>query len=122
MQELFGVSMTTITIVLVGLFVGIVAAVALLAWRSRVMLKLGLRNIPKRPSQTALIILGLMLSTVIIASAFGTGDTIVHTIRSLAAETLGNTDEVVSAGSQENLEESNYFDYSDQCGEAEERA
>jgi putative ABC transport system permease protein len=111
MQELFGVSMTTITIVLVGLFVGIVAAVALLAWRSRVMLKLGLRNIPKRPSQTALIILGLMLSTVIIASAFGTGDTIVHTIRSLAAETLGNTDEVVSAGSQENLEESNYFDY-----------
>ena len=112
MQELFGVSMTTITIVLAGLLLGIMAAVALLAWRSRIILKLGLRNIPKRPGQTALIIVGLMLSTIIIASAFGTGDTIVHTIRTLAAETLGNTDEVIRAGGQENVEGSSYFDYS----------
>ncbi|MCX5991265.1 MAG: FtsX-like permease family protein [Chloroflexi bacterium] len=112
MQKLFGVSMTTITIVLLALFVIVMGFIGVLAWRSRIMLKLGLRNIPKRPAQTALIILGLMLSTVIITSAFGTGDTIVYTIRSLAARGLGNTDEVVSAGDLGSPGGSNYFDYS----------
>jgi len=104
--------MTTITIVLLALFVIVIGFIGVLAWRSRIMLKLGLRNIPKRPAQTALIILGLMLSTVIITSAFGTGDTIVYTIRSLAARGLGNTDEVVSAGDLSSPSVSNYFDYS----------
>lgn len=112
MQKLFGVSMTSITIVLLALFVIVIGFIVVLAWHSRIMLKLGLRNIPKRPAQTALIILGLMLSTVIITSAFGTGDTIVYTIRSIAARALGNTDEVVSASDLSSPSVSNYFDYS----------
>lgn len=111
MQEIFGIPMTTITIVLAGLFLAVIAAVAFLAWRNRIMFKLGVRNIPKRPAQTALIILGLMLSTVIITSALGTGDTIVHTIRSLAAETLGNTDEIIRSGQQRDQDGAHYFDY-----------
>ncbi len=70
MQELFGVSLNTIAIVMLVLF-GIVAIVVVtLALRNRIMFKLGVRNIPKRPAQTALIVLGLMLSTVLITAAF----------------------------------------------------
>ncbi len=111
MQELFGVSLTTIAIVMLVLF-GIVAIVVVtLALRNRIMFKLGVRNIPKRPVQTALIVFGLMLSTVLITAAFSTGDTVVYTIRSLATDALGNTDEVVAAPNRETAPDSGYFDY-----------
>jgi len=110
MQELFGVSLNTIAIVMLVLF-GIVAIVVVtLALRNRIMFKLGVRNIPKRPAQTALIVLGLMLSTVLITAAFSTGDTVVYTIRSLAVDALGNTDEVVAAPNRETAPDSGYFD------------
>lgn len=85
MEKLFGIPMNSIALVLVIAFAIIMGLVGVLAWRNRIMLKLGIRNIPRRPAQTALIIFGLMLSTVITTSAFGTGDTIVYTIKSLAA-------------------------------------
>ena len=47
----------------------ILAAVAFIAWRNPVMFKMGLRNIPRRKAQTALIIVGLMLSTLIMSPA-----------------------------------------------------
>ena len=66
-----------------------------LAARNRIMLKMGLRPIPRRPGQTALIIMGVMLSTVIIAAAFGTADTLSHTIRNGAVEWLREIDELI---------------------------
>ena len=95
MEELFGVSMNLIMIVLLTIFLVAMAVVAVLAWRNRVMLKLGLRNIPRRRAQTVLIIVGIMLSTVIISAAFGTGDTISHSIRSEVVEMLGPIDEII---------------------------
>ena len=59
--------------------------------------KLGVRNITRRRGRTALIVVGLMLGTTIIAAALATGDTMSHTIRSSAIESLGQTDELVSA-------------------------
>jgi putative ABC transport system permease protein len=112
MQELFGVSLTTIAIVMLVLFAIVAIVVVTLALRNRIMFKLGVRNIPKRPAQTALIVFGLMLSTVIITAAFSTGDTVVYTIRSLATDALGNTDEVVAAANRETAPDSGYFDYS----------
>src|SRR5512136_3478723 len=110
MNEIFGVSLTTIAIVMLVLF-GIVAIVVVtLALRNRIMFKLGVRNIPKRSAQTALIVFGLMLSTVLITAAFSTGDTVVYTIRSVAADALGNTDEVVMVPNAETLPGSGYFD------------
>ena len=110
MNEIFGVSLTTIAIVMLVLF-GIVAVVVVaLALRNRIMFKLGVRNIPKRPAQTALIVLGLMLSTVLITAAFSTGDTVVYTIRSIAADALGNTDEIITAPNAETVPGSGYFD------------
>ena len=95
MNTLFGISMDTIMAVSLALFLAITAVVLLLALRNRLLFKLGLRNIPRRRAQTTLIIVGLMLSTVIITSAFGTGDTMSYSIRSTVLTNLGSIDEIV---------------------------
>ena len=101
MDELFGVSMNAILIVLLGLLLLCLATVGWVAWRRRVIFKLGMRNIPRRKAQTALIIVGLMLSTLIIAAALGTGDTMSYSLSKDVYESLGTVDELVgtSAGS-----------------------
>ncbi len=111
MHELFGVSLTAIAVVLGVIFVVTGLVVLGLALRHRIMFKLGVRNIPRHPTQTTLIVIGLMLSTIIITAAFGTGDTVVHTIRSMAAQSLGNTDEVVTVRSRTADPNLGYFDY-----------
>ena len=88
--------MTTLMAVLLAIFLGIMVLVAFLAWRHRIMLRLGLRNIPRRPAQTALIVVGSMLSAVIITASFATGDTISSSIRNASIEGLGAVDEILS--------------------------
>lgn len=95
MEELFGISMQLIMWVLLALFGAFAAAILLLAWRNPVMLKLGLRNIPRRKAQTALIIAGIMISTLIMAASFGTGDTLTFSIRKAVVDGLGTIDEIV---------------------------
>ena len=95
MEELFGVPMDSIMVALLVILVPSIAWIAVMAWRNRVMLKLGLRNVPRRRAQTALIIVGIMISTLIMAAAFGTGDTISFSIRNNAIQTLGTIDEIV---------------------------
>jgi len=98
METLFGLSMTSIATML-GTTLGLVVIVLLLlAWRRPVMFKLGLRPIPRRRAQSALIVGGLMLATLIITAAFITGDTLAHTIRTLAIQGLGEIDEQVRVG------------------------
>ena len=97
MDELFGLSMTYIAATMLIAFLAIMLVVGILAWRNRVMLRLGLRNIPRRKSQSVLIVVGSMLSAVIITAAFATGDTISSSIRSDAIVELGNIDEVITS-------------------------
>src|SRR3972149_3533661 len=98
MEKLFGLSMNSIAACLGSVLIIVLFALALVAWRSRVMFKLGLRPIPRRRAQSTLIVLGLMLATLIITAAFVTGDTLSHTIRSLVVESLGEIDEIVRLG------------------------
>src|SRR5215210_5003049 len=96
MSELFGIPTNTLaTAVAVALAVGL-GTVAVLAVRSPVLAKLGLRNIPRRRGRTALIVVGLMLATTIVAAALATGDTMSTTVRAYVVDSLGQTDEVVS--------------------------
>ena len=95
MQELFGLSMNAIMIVLLAIFVVTMAIVFVLGLRNRVVLKMGLRPIPRRPGQTVLIIFGVMLSTVIISAAFGTGDTLSFSIRDDVLKSLKTIDELI---------------------------
>ena len=96
MQSLFGIPIGPLAVVLaiaLALVVGVVSAFAL---RNRVFFKLGVRNVRRRRGRTALIVTGLMLGTTIIAAALASGDTMSHTIRMSAIESLGSTDEIVS--------------------------
>ena len=95
MNEIFGVSMTAIMIVLLVLLGICLLTVAWVALRRRVIFKMGIRNIPRRKAQTILIVIGLMLSTLIIAAALGTGDTIDHSVTAATYEGLGLADELV---------------------------
>src|SRR5215218_8143371 len=97
MHELFGIPMDTLLAVLAVLLAAVAGALGLLALRNRVLLKLGVRNVGRRRARSALIVVGLMLGTTIIAAALATGDTMNHTIRSTATRALGETDEVVAA-------------------------
>ncbi|HET8741054.1 MAG TPA: FtsX-like permease family protein [Gaiella sp.] len=97
MNELFGIPLDTLLAVLaIGL--GAAAGIlAVLAVRNPVLVRLGVRNFGRRRARTALIVLGLMLGTTIVAAALVTGDTMSHTIRTTATQALGESDEVVSA-------------------------
>ena len=97
MHELFGIPMNALLIILLvglGAALGLTAALAV---RNPILVKLGTRNVGRRRGRSALIVVGLMLGTTIIAAALATGDTMSHTIRQTAVRSLGNTDEVVSA-------------------------
>ncbi|MDP9314000.1 MAG: ABC transporter permease [Chloroflexota bacterium] len=74
----------------------------LLALRAPILVKLGVRNIARRRLRAALIVCGLMLSTLVIGSALGTGDAMTHTMHTLVAGSLGAVDEVVVANPPRN--------------------
>ena len=95
MEEIFGLSMNVLMMVVLAIFLAAMAVLIALAWRNRIMLKMGLRPIPRRLGQTVLIIVGVMLSTVIISAAFGTGDIISFSIRSQVLKELKTIDEIV---------------------------
>ena len=100
MENLFGIPMNSIMLVLLALLGTSLAVVGYVILRNRVMFLIGLRNIPRRMAQTVLIVVGLMLSTLIISAAFTTGDTVQNSISSQILTTLGHVDEEVLLRSQ----------------------
>ncbi len=96
MNDLFGVSMDIIAVVSMAVTAAILLFVAYIAWRNPVMFKLGLRNIPRRKAQSTLIVVGLMLSTLIMSAAFGTGDTLTTSVTGEVYSILGEADEWIS--------------------------
>jgi putative ABC transport system permease protein len=95
MNDIFGVSMTAIMSVLVVLLSLCLLSVAWVAWRRPVLFKLGVRNIPRRRAQSTLIVVGLMLSTLIMSTALGVGDTVDHSATAAVYNVYGHVDEVV---------------------------
>ena len=68
----------------------------LLSLRRPIMARIGVRNIPRRPAQSVLIVLGLTLSTTIIIAALSIGDTLDYSIRRYAVDAYGLIDEVLA--------------------------
>ena len=97
MTKLFGIPVDTLLVVLVFALALALGVIGVLALRHPILVKLGVRNVGRRRGRTALIVVGLMLGTTIVATALTTGDTMSHTIRGAAVATLGQTDELVSA-------------------------
>src|ERR687896_781584 len=97
MDAIFGIPMSGL---MVGLLIALslcLLSVAWVAWRRPVVFKLGVRNIPRRRAQTTLIVVGLMLSTLIIAAALGTGHTIDHSVTGDVYTNLGPVDALIVA-------------------------
>jgi putative ABC transport system permease protein len=96
-NTIFGLPADALLKILLVLTGVIVAIVGLSAWLFPLPFRLGLRNLPRRKSQTALIIGGLALSTMIITSALGIGDTIDYSTKVGVYEDLGGIDIQISA-------------------------
>src|SRR5205823_4819747 len=92
METVFGVSMDAIMVVVLTLAIIVLLVVAFLAWRNPIILRLALRNIPRRRAQTVLIVFGLMLATLLVTAAFGTGDTMTYSMRQAFTASLGGID------------------------------
>ncbi|MDA1010232.1 MAG: FtsX-like permease family protein [Chloroflexi bacterium] len=95
MDSLFGVPLTNILIVLLVLVAAIFGVLAWIGIRNPLLVKMGVRNLARRKTQTALIVIGLMLSTLIISAAFATGDTVGYSVTNAIYEQLGEADVVV---------------------------
>ena len=97
MDELFGIPTDQLTLVLLVVFMMGALTLALLAARDRISFRMAARNIPRRKAQSALIVAGLMLATVLFSAAFTTGDTLTNSLRVQALENVGRVDVVVKA-------------------------
>ena len=112
MEKIFGLPSTELAIGMAVAVAFIFVLISLGAARRFILVKMGGRNIPRRKGQSLLIIIGLMLSSAIIATSLGIGDTVRYSVRSVALDFLGPTDELIEGpGTQLYGEE--YFDYAE---------
>src|SRR3954466_15034832 len=81
MENIFGIPMGDLAIVLAAFLALLLTPVIFTVLFKRVMFRIGIRNVPRRRAQTLLIVLGLMLSTLNISSAFGFGDSLNYSIK-----------------------------------------
>ena len=97
MDTLFGIPTGQLTLALLGVFAAGALILAVLAVRDRTSFRMAIRNIPRRKTQTALIVAGLTLATLLFSAAFTTGDTLTQSLRAQALENIGRVDVVVKA-------------------------
>ena len=90
MKEVFGIPVDTLLVILLVALGISLCALGALAIRNRVLVKLAVRSVGRRRGRSALIVVGLMLGTTIIAAALTTGDTMSHTIRTTAVADAGS--------------------------------
>ena len=97
MQQLFGIPTFWLAVVLLCILIVFGVIIGHYARSRPILVKLGVRNVPRRLAQSILITMGLMLSTTIIATSLGIGDTVTNSIRVDALTALGHTDEIISS-------------------------
>jgi len=96
-DELFGIPLDQIMVALLVLLGGILLVLAWIAGRHLLLVRMGIRNALRRPAQTALIVVGLMLSTLIMSAAFATGDTVSWSVTNEVYDRLRGVDFVLAA-------------------------
>lgn len=88
-----------LTLIVFGLAGLVLLGLILLACLQQVIFKMGFRNITRRPTQTVLIVIGLMLSSVLITTSFGLGDSVGYSLINDQLPRIGNIDEGISKAS-----------------------
>jgi len=91
-------------------------AIAISAYKNIVLFKVGTRNISRRKGYSVIVILGLMIGTIIIASSLIVGDTMEKMIVDLHYKMFDEVDEVISGreadGSNFYISEEDYLNLS----------
>ena len=87
---------TNISIGLLVLVSLIVLVLLALAFANPILAKLGVRNIPRRPAQSILIVIGLTLSTIIFITSLSLGDTLNYSIQRHAIDAFGTIDQIIA--------------------------
>jgi putative ABC transport system permease protein len=101
MEELFGVPTDRLMWVLLAIFGAATLILGLSALRNRVSFRMAARNLPRRRTQTVLVVLGLMLATMLFSASFTTGDTLTESLRVESLKNLGQVDVQVQAKGSE---------------------
>jgi putative ABC transport system permease protein len=96
-EELFGVPTQQLLWILLAVFGAAALILGLSALRNRVSFRMAARNLPRRSTQTILVVLGLMLATMLFSASFTTGDTLTNSLRLQSLENLGQVDVQVQA-------------------------
>ena len=110
MTSYFGASPSTVAAVMSAL-VGIVLLVlGGLALKNGVLLRMSLRNIPRRPAQSVLILFGLMLASLIITASFAVGDTLSYSLKQIQLKQIGGIDEAVVRSQPHNAQGAGFTD------------
>ena len=112
MEELFGVDIDILAGVSTTIMIVAVLIVAVLGFRNKLLVKMAIRNIPRRPAQSVVIMFGLTLSTAIICAALSIGDTVTTSIRYAVLQGLGNSDIYITS-TQSSVFGDNYLDKED---------
>ena len=111
-EKVFGIPANTLAISMVSILIVVSVVILFGAFRRFILVKMGTRNIPRRKGQSSLIVMGLMLSSIIIAVSLGIGDTVRYSVRSVVFDSSGNADEIIS-GPGRQLFGIEYFEYSE---------
>jgi len=89
----FGAPPVTVAAWMAGAVGVILLILLVLVAFNRVLLKMALRNIPRRRAQTVLILFGLMLATLIITASLAVGDTLGYSLQAIQMRQIGGIDE-----------------------------
>ena len=96
MDEIFGLSTLTVMWIVVAI-AGVAAGImAVIWWRKPVLARMGIRNMRRRRAQTALIVLGLTIATIIVTMSFAIGDTLAISIENAVFSGLRRVDHMVT--------------------------
>ena len=93
------------TLLLLLIVAVMLLTVVVLAFKNKILFKMGVKNFSRRPKETVIVIVGLLVSTAIISGSFIAGETVNYIIEKATYDALGTIDETVVAGGQ------NFFTY-----------
>ena len=100
MNNIFGADINDIALGVVIAVAVVMSVLVFFTLRRPLVVKMGLRNIPRRRAQTVLIVFGLTLATIIVTMAFVTGDTLAISVREAALDDQRRIDHRIEVGDE----------------------
>src|SRR6266849_6409618 len=96
LTSFFGIPPLTLAGWMAGAVGAILLVLLLFAAVNRILLRMALRNIPRRRAQSVLILFGLMLATLIITASLSVGDTLNYSLQAIQLKQIGGIDEAIT--------------------------